>query len=149
MSPCCPVEVPKPGKTTCPACGSEGRAVATATLYHQICFPDNLSIPATEFYYCAIADCEVAYFSDSGISFRKTQLREYAHIQSGWLCYCFDISKAAYRDALLQHRADDIRNFVIEQTKTGTCACTTRNPSGQCCLADFKRFEKEHRNEQR
>lgn len=141
MSPCCPVEARKPVKTTCPACGNEGRSVSTATLFHQIRYPDNLSIPEADFHFCASPDCVVAYFAGCGIIILKTQLREYAHIQAGWLCYCFDISKADYQAALDKQDADGIKNFVIEQTKTGTCACTTRNPSGQCCLADFKRLE--------
>ena len=31
----------------------------------------------------------------------------------------------------------EIKDFVIKSTKEKTCACTTRNPSGKCCLKDF------------
>jgi len=37
-----------------------------------------------------------------------------------------------------------IKAFVIQQTKEGLCACESRNPSGRCCLADFRRLEQEH-----
>ena len=149
MATCCSVEKHKIVKDQCPACSVTGKSVAKSTLRQQIRFPDNLTIPPVIFYYCASPDCEVGYFNNNGISFQKSQLREQEKITSGWLCYCFDISKENYRSALENHTADDIKNFVIEQTKIDSCTCTTRNPSGQCCLADFKRFEKDYKNEQR
>ena len=149
MAACCSVIKYKIEKEQCPTCGVTGKSVAVATMHQQLRFPENLSIPQATFYYCASPDCEVAYFTNNGINFQKSQLREYKHIKSGQLCYCFDISKDDYRTALESNKAGDIKTFVIEQTKTGTCTCTTRNPSGQCCLADFKRFEKDYQNEQR
>ena len=149
MAACCSVEKQKIVKDQCPACDVIGKSVAAATMHQQIRYPDNLSIPDATFYYCASPDCEVGYFANNGITFQKSQLREQKKIASGWLCYCFDISKADYRIALQNNKADDIKNFVIKQTKMDSCTCTTRNPSGQCCLADFKRFEKDYKNEQR
>ena len=147
MSPCCPTQARKQEKTICPDCGNAGRSVSPTTLHHQVRFPDNLAIAEADFHFCASSDCDVAYFSTGGTTILKNQLREKAHFEAGWLCYCFDISKADYQYALDNNTAGDIKHFVIEQTKTGTCACTTRNPSGQCCLADFKRFEKEYVSE--
>ena len=149
MAACCSVEKQKIVKDQCPACGVTGKSVVASTLLQQIRFPDNLTIPPATFYYCTSPDCEIGYFANNGITFQRSQLREQEKIKSGWLCYCFDISKADYRTALDNHNAEDIKNFIIQKTKTGTCTCATRNPSGQCCLADFKRFEKNYPNEQR
>ena len=32
----------------------------------------------------------------------------------------------------------EIVEFVKRETKSKSCACETRNPSGRCCLSDFK-----------
>ena len=148
MASCCSIEKHTSVKDPCPACGATSRSVPVSTLYHQILYPDNLFIPVAEYYFCTNPDCAVGYFSDTGPQFKKFQLREADHIRSGWLCYCFDISKTDYQTALKNHNATVIKDFVIEQTKTGSCACASRNPSGQCCLADFKRLEKEYPDEQ-
>lgn len=60
------------------------------------------------------------------------------------LCYCFDVSVSHYQSALEAGISKPIKTFVVEQTKSGFCACKTSNPSGRCCLADFKRLEKNY-----
>ena len=47
------------------------------------------------------------------------------------LCYCFGFTWQDYYDD------PAVREYVIEQTKNGNCECSTKNPSGQCCLKDF------------
>lgn len=149
MAACCAVKGNSPEKNLCPVCQIKGKPVPMETLYHQVSFPNNMNIPNATFYFCAAPECTVGYFTASGIIIQKNQLREKEHIRSGWLCYCFDISQQDYHAALDTNTAEAIKQFVIAQTKTGSCACTTRNPSGQCCLADFKQFEKEQQREQR
>ena len=148
MAACCSVQNTRSVKHPCPTCGADARPVRRETLYHQVRYPDNLTIAEANYFFCTNPDCEVGYFTEQGSRFLKSQLREELHINAGWLCYCFDISKADYQTALDNHNADEIKDFVIEQTKTGSCACASRNPSGQCCLADFKRLEKEYSDEQ-
>ena len=58
------------------------------------------------------------------------------------LCYCFNISEAAYREALAQGEAQILKDFVIWQTKHGHCRCEALNPNKQCCLKDFKKLER-------
>ena len=47
------------------------------------------------------------------------------------LCYCFGFTKQDYKDN------PSVREYVIEKTRLGKCSCSTKNPSGQCCLKDF------------
>lgn len=114
------------------------------TLFHIVRFPENQSIKEGDYYFCGSEKCETGYFTTSGKMIPKAHLKANREIQLGWLCYCYDISKAEYHEALKANTAEPIKNFVIEQTKSGSCACETRNPSGQCCLAKFKQLEKEH-----
>lgn len=112
-------------------------------MLHQIQFPDNQGIGENDDAFCSNQDCDIGYFSASGI-IPKSRLRAFRPGQQAMLCHCFDISKPAYRTALLDGTAAEIKAFVVQQTKDGLCACESRNPSGRCCLAGFRQMEKAH-----
>ncbi|MEQ1486331.1 hypothetical protein [Methyloglobulus sp.] len=126
---------------SCPQCGKTSKSVEIRTLYHQVKFPENQGIISDSYYFCPSKDCATAYFSVAGNSIPKQQLTTYQDIQKDKLCYCFDIDTADYLAAINTHQAEAIKNFVIQRTKSGECACKLRNPSGQCCLANFKQLE--------
>jgi hypothetical protein len=112
-----------------------------ATLYHQVRFPENQLIAPDNYYFCPSIQCPIAYFSIAGDIILKQQLRTFQAIQNGKLCYCFDIDAEEYLSAITTSQGESIKNFVIQRTQSGECACEIRNPSGQCCLANFKRLE--------
>ena len=114
------------------------------TLFHNVIFPENQKIEEDDYYYCSSVNCKTGYFSTSGNTIPKQHLRARQDIQKGWLCYCYDISESDYLKALHSKSAESIKTYVIQQTKSGSCACEVRNPSGQCCLAKFKQLEKEY-----
>jgi len=111
-------------------------------MLHHIQSPLNQQIVDDDYVFCANRSCDIGYFSTSD-SIAKAQLRAFHAGQQAMLCYCFDISEAVYRAALGDGTAAAIKAFVVAQTKEGLCACESRNPSGRCCLAAFKRMEKE------
>jgi len=112
-------------------------------MLHQVQCPDNQTLIDGDYAFCANRDCAVAYFSTS-TSIQKSQLRAFQSNQDAMLCYCFDISESTYQAALGNGTAEAMKAFVVQQTKAGLCACESRNPSGRCCLADFRRMEKAH-----
>lgn len=150
MSSCCSTELddtekPKSKRYTklnCPKCQNVCKSVSKSTVLQHLSFPFNLNVADEKYFYCTNAGCDVSYFSATDDIFNTVQLRDKLELQQGWLCYCFDISKQHYQDALNDGTASTIKDFVVRQTKLHLCACETRNPSGQCCLADFKRMEK-------
>jgi len=141
MPDCCSKSESTPSSQDCPRCGASGKRVGIKTLHHQIKFPENQAIRPGDYYFCPAEACIVAYFSTAGGIIPKQQLRTAQDIREGMLCYCFDISEAQYRSALQAGTAASVKHFVIEQTRSGSCACEIKNPSGQCCLAKFKQFE--------
>jgi hypothetical protein len=141
MSDCCCPDKAANTKQICPECGIACKSVSMPTLYHQIRFPENQSLLPDNYYFCQSKTCSVGYFSNTGHSIPKTWLRSYQAIQDDAICYCFNISNDQYLSALKAQRAEQIKDFVIQRTQAGECACEIRNPSGQCCLAKFKRFE--------
>lgn len=141
---CCPTNTSTKTKQICPECGSSCKSVGMATLYHQVRFPDNQALITDSYYFCPAKACAVGYFSNTGNAIPKQLLRSYQAIQNDALCYCFDIDAEQYLLALKAQRAEPIKDFVMQRTKAGECACEIRNPSGQCCLTNFKRLENEH-----
>ncbi|WNB75935.1 MULTISPECIES: putative iron-sulfur cluster-binding metallochaperone [Methylomonas] len=143
MSDCCCQNTSTKTKQICSECGSTCKSVGMSTLYHQVRFPENQSIITDSYYFCPAKTCPVGYFSSAANIIPKQHLRSYQAIQNDELCYCFDIDAEQYLSALKVQRAEPIKDFVMQRTKAGECACEIRNPSGQCCLANFKRLENE------
>jgi len=142
MSDCCSKQNAK-DTFACPECDTDCAPVKLRTLYHQIRYPENQEVIPDNYYFCPDKDCATAYFSSNGINLGKSLLLTQQSVQNNMLCYCFDISSASYLAALHKHEADQIKNFVIQRTKSAECACEIRNPSGKCCLANFKQLENE------
>ena len=140
MSHCCSNKLSKVQTSPCPQCGYSSKRVTTKTLLHHIVFPDNLDIPIDDYYFCADISCKVGYFGSSMI-FPKKKLIAWAELDQDLLCYCFNILSSDY---LLSKNPELIKNFVIQKTQAGLCACEIKNPSGQCCLAEFKALDKQN-----
>ncbi|MDH5191065.1 MAG: hypothetical protein OEW89_07425 [Gammaproteobacteria bacterium] len=64
---------------------------------------------------------------------QKAPTRSYDDI----LCYCYDISYGKVLGEIEELGYSTSRTYVEQQTKSGDCACKTKNPSGKCCLKDF------------
>ncbi len=143
MSSSCCHSSTKKVHDTCPECEKECFPVSRQTMLHQLQFPNNQSLPEGDYLFCANQHCTVGYFSISAV-IPKSQLRAFQSDRKPMLCHCFDISGPVYRAALADGTAKAIKAFVVEQTKAALCACESRNPSGRCCLADFRQMEKAH-----
>ena len=142
MSSCCSSNSPS-AVQACPQCGISSKNISMKTIFHHVKFPDILDVKTGSYYYCADKACSVGYFSLDGKVISKQQLRAFIKPENNKLCYCFDINTEQYINALRDETATKIKKFVIQKTKSGDCACEIRNPSGQCCLANFKHLEKD------
>lgn len=139
MSGCCDGQNQKSAKTAvCPLNDQIYKRVSIKTLLHQLHKPWRKKLTG-DYYYCDDPECEVIYFNQSGQVFNKDDVRfpecDLSPGQAALVCYCFDVSIAD-----LQSDQDKavIREFIIEQTANHHCECEVRNPSGTCCLKDFK-----------
>ena len=144
MSSCCSGNSSKMTFEKCAQCGTACKSVEMRTVYHHVRFPENQRITSDNYFFCPSKECPAGYFSTAGIIIPSQQLKSHQEIQEDKLCYCFDIYAADYLNALQTNNAELIKDFVIQRTKSGECACEIRNPSGQCCLAQFKHLEKEY-----
>lgn len=127
-----------PPKTyRCPVNGREYGTVSAKTIMHHIKQPWNWPQKEQGYYFCEDPECEVVYFGEDDSTIVKHALRTPVGIKEpspqALICYCFGVH--------LDEAGTDpeAKAFVVEQTKSQTCACEIRNPSGKCCLKDFPR----------
>ena len=138
MSDCCPTSCTQaefPKRHACPANGKAYGLVSPATIRHHIKTPWQWQVRDQSYYFCSDPDCPVVYFGQDDSVIEKHELRTQVGVKEksddALVCYCYGVTKSeAKRNPLA-------RQFVMQQTKQGQCACESRNPSGKCCLADF------------
>ena len=123
-----------PKKYKCPVNGKSYKSVSSTTILHHINEPWNWKNKEQGYYFCDDPECEVVYFGEDDSIIKKASLRTEVGVKenktNSLICYCFGVSKAA-------SLSEEIKEFVIKSTKDKICACTTRNPSGRCCLKNF------------
>ena len=139
MSDCCSTacKTLKPPKThVCPVNGKKYMQVSIRTMLHHISKPWEWTEKKQGYYFCDDPNCDVVYFGEDNTVIAKAQIRTVVGIKENkpdaLMCYCFGVS------SLEAHLYPDIRHFIVNETQTGICSCETSNPSGRCCLKDFK-----------
>jgi len=139
MSSCCASAgepTPKPVKRACPVCNNRSSVVRYSTILQHLDQPWKHAVRDQTYYFCADAQCEVVYFDKSDAVIMQSALRTEIGIKSdspaALICYCYGVIKAQARNE------PEAKAFVLAQTKAGRCACEVRNPSGRCCLKDFR-----------
>ena len=122
----------------CPASGQDCARVSANTIKHHIAEPWHWDEKPQGYYFCDDPHCDVVYFGEDDSVIARSMLRTRVGIKEGsgqgLLCYCYGITfDEARRDPALQ-------SFVLQETRSKSCACETRNPAGRCCLGDFARL---------
>jgi len=139
MSDCCSKSNQKFKRQPCPENNKEYGEVPFKTILHHLKTPWDLALKEQIYYFCSDPDCGVVYFGEDNSIIHKNQLRTKVGVKEtsddALICYCFDVSRATAQINVLANKK--AKAFVVEQTKKSLCSCTTRNPSGKCCLKDF------------
>ncbi|MDH5433929.1 MAG: hypothetical protein OEY19_08275 [Gammaproteobacteria bacterium] len=129
-----------PRKLQCPNCDNMSQSVSFDTILFHIDSPwlhikDNKNPSDNNYYFCGNRDCELVYFDTEGNGFNKKQMskstQESLFNDVKTICFCYHITEKQIKDK------PELKDFVIEQTKSGHCACNIKNPSGLCCLKSF------------
>ena len=143
MSDCCSgTSCSTAAPETCPACGEKGQAVEKPTLEHML-KPGVADTLAGDFAFCKTPTCDVVYFANNGVTFRKPDVRVRVGIKETEdpvpVCYCFDYTRARIFDEIQATGESTALPFITDKVKAGACRCETENPSGRCCLGDVKK----------
>lgn len=121
----------------CPQSQTESYQVPFKTVLQHIKKPWHNQLVEQQYYYCDGPECEVIYFGEDNSVIKQAELRTQVGIKiptdiNSLICYCFDISYAEARNNKM------LMQFVTDKTKKQDCSCESQNPSGRCCLKDFK-----------
>lgn len=125
----------KPKKLPCPHHGGACGEVSLTTLNQHLKHPWHHENKDRRYFFCDDADCDVVYFADDGWQAGQGEVRTLVGQKdtsaAATLCYCFGVTRG---DVLAD---PSIKDYVMSQTKAKTCACSSQNPSGLCCLKNF------------
>ena len=137
MSDCCAGsggDSPPVRKRPCPTCGETARSVDGRTVLHHLQRPwTQADLQDETLWFCESPLCSTVYIDAGDRVFTQADLRtSVGQKMAGTeapVCYCFGVSRG--------EATPEVRGFVEAMTRTGLCACETRNPAGRCCLRDF------------
>lgn len=141
MSSCCQSKPPKsintPKKLYCPDSDQVCMPVSAKTISHHLKDSWTWIAKKQGYYFCSDPNCDTVYFGEDLNKINKARLRLNVGIKTNnendLICYCYGVSQAN------MSKKPAIRDFIINKTKNSECACDMRNPSGRCCLKDFKK----------
>ncbi|WP_188917485.1 putative iron-sulfur cluster-binding metallochaperone [Shewanella gelidii] len=138
MTSCCSENTDSssaPKTHRCPVDGELYSRVPMTTILHHIHQPWMWHAKPQGYYFCSNPHCDVVYFGEDNSVLTKSSLRTKVGVKdnhpNSLICYCFGVSRA-------ESKSQDIKAFVVRSTREKKCACTARNPSGRCCLKDFR-----------
>ncbi|MCI0504553.1 MAG: hypothetical protein L0Z73_00440 [Gammaproteobacteria bacterium] len=139
MSECCSANqecsAPAPKRFACPVNGKLYPQAPFSTVLHHLKAPWCFKFKQQHYFFCDDPECDVVYFGQDNSTFVTSMLRTKVGVKdlsdAAIICYCFGATRA---DAKSNQQ---VKAFVVEQTKKGACACAVFNPSGRCCLKDF------------
>lgn len=97
--------------------------------------------------YCPTPECPVVYYDDAGTVVERTGVRVPVSAKDPGpdvpLCYCFGHTRRAIAEEIATRGSSTVSTAIAREIKAGRCACEVKNPSGRCCLADVRSYEKE------
>ncbi len=128
------------GAAHCPRCGSLGVQVGDETLTAQLSDEDRRNLPETA-YFCPFARCEVAYFDlfERTVAVDRLSRSVYPKDPDAPICPCFGFTCDEIEQDLSEGVVDRVR-ALLAKTKTSDAQCTTKAPSGQCCMPEVQRY---------
>jgi hypothetical protein len=139
-----PQENPRYG---CTNCRRASRPVTRKTMLLML-KPELFDrIGSGPYRFCSDPECRVVYFTEGkGECFTTADLRLRVGIKEKEdpipLCYCFGFDEADLREEISKAGRTFIPQRITALLKDGLCACSTRNPSGTCCLGEVTKTVK-------
>lgn len=132
----------------CPQTGTQGKKVDGSTVKSML----SVSLRAVQdvqYFFCRDADCSVVYFSEDGQHlFHVNDIRERVYQKEPDnpdvpICYCFRHTLKDIKRELEVNGGADVIADIEAGIQAGQCACDWRNPQGDCCLGNVRRFIKQ------
>lgn len=121
----------------CPVCQGETQEIKGITVKHFVL--DSLvdEIKNNNYHICLSKDCDVIYFDDQGIIFKKDSIRIPIWFKKDanpkYICYCNQVTEQQIIYAILNENAKDLKDIIRITGAMKNGKCETNNPLGKCC----------------
>jgi hypothetical protein len=132
----------------CPLSGTKGKKVDSATLKTMLAV-SLTAVQDVPYFFCRDADCDVVYFSADGQQIFKTNVvrervfQKEAQSKDVLICYCFFHTPGSIQAEFARTGTTSVIEAINQGIQAGQCACDWRNPQGDCCLGNVRRFVKQ------
>ena len=89
-------------------------------------------------------ECNIVYFSsDLDISYNKQQVKVPIWFKKDanpkYICYCNQVTEQQIINAVLNDRANDMKDIIRLTGAMKNGKCELNNPLGKCCSPDYSR----------
>nr|WP_321329170.1 hypothetical protein [uncultured Ilyobacter sp.] len=128
---CCSTSNISKDTKVCPLCHSKSEKVGEKTVLSLLKEENYDLVGNQEFYYCNNQDCDLIYFSENTIFYKK----DLKITVDDKACFCFDISK----EEVEKEGKDKVLDKIKANMKSTGCSCDVKNPSGKCCMNQIEK----------
>lgn len=146
---CCELHPPtKRGSAPCPSCAALSKRVQRITLGALLKPQHRANIPQEdEFSFCPTPECDVVYFRNSEVLFRKADISVPVHQKDPDnpkvpVCYCFGWTPEKIYAEVEETGQSSAIDVITAQVRAGNCYCEVTNPQGSCCLGNVSKAVK-------
>jgi len=138
------VKEPEPAEPRCPppsgGCDAIGLPVTRTTLRAQLSEEDADRFAGSAFY-CPSPNCDIAYFDPWGVTIPRSEIRSEAYPKSAGapVCSCFGVTA----DEILRRATSGEKAWARDQlarAESAEAKCETEAPSGESCVAEFRKI---------
>ncbi|NPE27671.1 (2Fe-2S)-binding protein [Methanococcoides sp. SA1] len=128
-------------KTVCPICGDSGEQVRSITVKHLVKKEKVEDVIDENYLLCMNEDCEVAYFTETGVKFKIEDMKVPIWFKKGadpkYACYCNEITEEEVIETVVNTGTDNMKDVMTAIKGEVRSHCKVKNPLGKCCTQAF------------
>ena len=122
--------------SSCPVCKILGSRVKRVTVEHLVLEPLRVTVGDSDYYLCMDEVCNIVYYNKD-TSFSKQQVKEpiwfKVDANPKYACYCSKVTEEEVVNAVVNDRADNMKEVLRLTGAMRDAQCEKNNPLGKCC----------------
>ncbi|KUO61236.1 MAG: (2Fe-2S)-binding protein [Gracilibacter sp. BRH_c7a] len=123
-------------ESSCPVCKTLGSKVKRVTVEHLVLESLTELVGDSDYYLCMNEECNVVYYNKE-TSFSKRQVKVPIWFKNGanpkYACYCSKVTEEQVINAVVNDRADNMKEVLRITGAMKDAQCEKNNPLGKCC----------------
>ena len=123
-------------ESSCPVCKTLGQRVKRVTVEHLVLESLTELVRDSDYYLCMNEECNIVYYNNE-TRFSKQQVKVPIWFKNGanpkYACYCSKVTEEEVINAVVNDRADDMKEVLRITGAMKGAQCEKNNPLGKCC----------------